>query len=278
MTKPSIEAEKYEADTSPRPDGNKDATVTIADWVQVGRYAAGLDNVIAAGGPTSPAVALANVSSTDFSRTVFTNSSISKRGTLNLQPVATRTIRAVNASFSRGQIGSLQIELAAQGNENAAAFSLNYDPKAMTFLDAAVGEGANGAAVQVNQSQAINGRIGFALALPAGQQLAAGTRALLNLRFIPNGGDGETVTNVSFSDQLLPREVADVNAGVVAGVSYADAAITITGKAVATVSAANYVGGSRLRNLLSRSLARNWRCSHRRQPVCHCRFRSAAHR
>ncbi len=159
------------------------------------------------------------------------------------QPDAARIIRGVNTQFKRGQIGSLQIELNAQGNENGLALSLNYDPKVMTFLDAAVGEGANGAALQVNSSQAINGLVGFALALPAGQQLAAGTHALLNLRFMSNGGAGEVITNVSFSDQLLPREVADVNASVVAGVNYIGATISISGKAVATVSAANYVGG-----------------------------------
>src|SRR5262249_26064361 len=33
----------YEADVAPRPNGNNDGNVSIADWVQVGRFAAGLD-------------------------------------------------------------------------------------------------------------------------------------------------------------------------------------------------------------------------------------------
>ncbi len=33
----------YEADVSPRPNGNNNGTVTIADWVQTGRFAAGVD-------------------------------------------------------------------------------------------------------------------------------------------------------------------------------------------------------------------------------------------
>ena len=228
----------FEADVSPRPNGNKNGTVTIADWVQIGRfvagldtpeigsefqrvdtapkatfgdgrisiadwvqagrYAAGLDPVVAVGGAFVPA-----------DNALASNSQAS-------QLEATRVVRAINTNFQRGKIGSVQIAMEAQGNESGLAFSLNYDPKVMTFLDAAVGDSANGAALQINQSQAANGRIGLALALPAGQQLAAGTRALLNLRFIPNGGDGDAVTNISFSDQLLPREVADVNAGIVA--------------------------------------------------------------
>ncbi|MGH9845801.1 MAG: BACON domain-containing protein, partial [Blastocatellia bacterium] len=33
----------YEADVSPRPNGNNNGTLTITDWVQVGRFVAGLD-------------------------------------------------------------------------------------------------------------------------------------------------------------------------------------------------------------------------------------------
>src|SRR5262249_43154071 len=35
--------QKYEADVTPRPNGDNNGTVTIADWVQIGRFAAGLD-------------------------------------------------------------------------------------------------------------------------------------------------------------------------------------------------------------------------------------------
>src|SRR5207249_3391694 len=33
----------YEGDVAPRPNGNNNGTVSIADWVQCGRFAAGLD-------------------------------------------------------------------------------------------------------------------------------------------------------------------------------------------------------------------------------------------
>lgn len=258
----------YEADVAPRPNGTGNGTVTIADWVQLGRfvaaldiaangsefqradsapraslgdgkisvtdwvqagrYAAGLDPVVAAGGPTS-LTALA-LSESLLPAPFF-------------QTEVTRTMRAANASFARGQIGSLSIQLDAQGGENAAAFSLNFDPTRLTFVDAKAGSDANGAAVQVNVSQAATGKLGLAVALPTGQMLAAGTRSLLTVRFIPAGGEGDATTTVSFGDQLVRRELADVNAASVANVTYSNAAITLTGKAVATVSAADYNGG-----------------------------------
>ena len=65
----------------------------------------------------------------------------------------------------------------------------------------------------------------------------------LNLHFIPNGGDGNANTVISFSDQSIVRELVDTNASPIGNVTYTGAAIAISGKAVATVSAANYVGG-----------------------------------
>ncbi len=254
----------YEADVSPRPNGNNNGTVTIADWtqmgrfvalldslnvgsefqradcapkatlgdgkitladwVQAGRFAAGLDPVLPAGGPSAPVSPLA----------------LTGIGA-NVQPEAGRILRAVNSQFMRGQIGTLQIELDAQGNENATAFSLNFDPKQMSFVDANVGNGATGAALQVNRSQATTGKIGIALALPGGQQLAAGTRTLLTVRFIPGGNEGDVVTNITFTDQLLAREVVDAFATPIESVSYTNSAITVSGRAAASVSAANYV-------------------------------------
>ncbi len=34
-----------EGDAAPRPNGNNDGTVTVADWVEIGRMASGLDAV-----------------------------------------------------------------------------------------------------------------------------------------------------------------------------------------------------------------------------------------
>jgi hypothetical protein len=45
----SIAAGGFEGDVSPRPNGNNNGSVSISDWVQVGRFAAGLDTPAAGG-------------------------------------------------------------------------------------------------------------------------------------------------------------------------------------------------------------------------------------
>src|SRR5207253_10588874 len=43
FTSSLINAQGYEADVAPRPNGNNNGTITTADWVQIGRFAAKLD-------------------------------------------------------------------------------------------------------------------------------------------------------------------------------------------------------------------------------------------
>ncbi len=256
----------YEADVAPRPTGTNDGTVSVADWVQVGRffigldtftnasefqradcapkatkgdgqisitdwvqagrYAAGLDAVVVAGGPTGPVPAQPTQAP--------------ELATREAQP---RTLRAVNANFQRDQLGTLQIELDGQGNENAFAFSLNFDPQVMSFADAVAGNDANGAALTINRTEAANGRIGIAFAMPVGNTIAAGTRSVLSVRFIPKPGAGETTSLVSFSDALINRQMSDAAANLLATASYTNSTVNISGRAVANVIAASYVGG-----------------------------------
>lgn len=201
-----------------------DGKILLADWVQAGRYAIGLDAVVAAG---EPIAAVPNLQSPGPTATLE----------------ADRILRAVNANFVRGQVGTMQIALDAQGNENAVSFSLQFDPKVMSFVEATAGDGANGATVLVNSSQVSNGRVGIAIMLPPGQQFIVGTRTLVNIKFTPNGGIDDVSTSVSFSDQLLTREVVDAFANSITQISYVGSTVNISGKAVATVSAANYAGG-----------------------------------
>jgi hypothetical protein len=192
---PAVGSEFQRADCAPRPTLG-DGRLTVSDWVQAGRYAAGLDSVFVLGGFTAPV----------------------SPPPAQFGEATASVLRIGNARFARGQVISLPIELDAQGTESGVAFSLNYDPKLMSFLDATLGTGASGGALQVNASQA--GRVGLALVLPAGQQIAAGTKVLLTLRFLPGNGDKEDVANVTFGDQLIPREITDVRAFALPQVSY----------------------------------------------------------
>lgn len=218
---PAPGSEFQRADSAPRASlGN--GKITVADWVQAGRYALGVDPVVAAGGPVIPAAPLTEAP--------------------NTSPEMARAVRANNSIFQRGEVGLISIEVDAQGNEMALAFTLNFDPQRMNFVDASIRNGVQGAALVVNATQSINGKIGIALAWPLGQSFVAGTQSLLTLRFIPTGGESNVTSTVSFSDQLVTREIADVNGVALPGITYTSATVNVTGRAVATVSAANYVG------------------------------------
>ncbi len=255
----------YEADVTPRPNGNNNGTVTIADWVQAGRfaagvdtaaagnefqradcapketkgdgklsiadwvqagrYAAGLDAVVSAGGPTAPVSGLL----------------AEKEGPNNApqtaEQQAARTIRLRNASLTPGQTGALAIEFDALGNENALGFSLNFDPAKLRFVTATVANEANGAQLNVNANQAANGRVGLAVALPAGQSFAAGTRQLLVVTLVAAANAAGAVT-LTLGDAPIGREVVDATArGLTA--NWVAGVVTVA-RSVASVSAASF--------------------------------------
>lgn len=226
LDKYAIGSEFQRADCAPK-ETKGDGRLTITDWVQAGRYAIGLDAVVVAGGPVQP---LPGIALTQASRE-------------SLATEAQRIVRAVNTNFRRDQVNTLRIELEAVGDENALAFSLNYDPKLLSFADAVLGDGTTGAALSFNRTEASAGRIGIALAMPTGQSIVAGTRALLNVRFLPIAGEGDTTTQVSFSDSLVTREMANAFAQALPKANYTNATINLSGRSAAHVIAASYTAG-----------------------------------
>ena len=253
----------YEADLTPRSTGNNNGTVTIADWVQAGRfaagidkaavgnefqradcapaetkgngqlsladwvqagrYAAGLDAVVAAGGPTAPTAALALAGSATPNSALRTPQS--------------RTVRLSNANLAAGQAGALALEFEAQGDENALGFSLNFDAAKLRFVSATLGSGAAGAALNLNTNDAANGRVGLVLALPAGQTFAVGLRQLLTVTLMPATNAGGTMT-VTLGDAPVSREV--VNAAAQGLTANWQAATVTVARAIANVSAASF--------------------------------------
>ncbi len=215
-------SEFQRADCAPK-ETKGNGAVTIADWVQAGRYAAGIDPLTSAGGPTSPAAPTA------FSTTMV------KAAT---NAVGERSLSITNARLERGQQGTVTIELEAQGNENALGFSLNFDQTQLSYLSASVGSGATGATLNINTSQVSSGRVGIALALPAGQTLAAGARQIVVVSLAVSGSGNAAPTTLSFGDQPIPREIVDVTANALPAV-YTPATVLIT-RTTASVSAASF--------------------------------------
>ncbi len=214
------------ADTAPR-ESRGNGSLTITDWVQAGRYAAGLDAPTPAGGPSSQGR--------------FDLTTASRYAQVGVASGA-RIVRISSGYFERGQQSSVIIELGAEGNENALGFSLNFDPAQLRFISAAAGRDASGATLNLNTSQTAKGRIGVALALPAGQTIQAGQRQIIVINFaVATEGEATTAT-ISFGDQPVTREISDANANSVP-VNFSSGTVTLT-RSVASVSAASFTGQS----------------------------------
>ena len=144
-----------------------------------------------------------------------------------------RAVRVINANLGRGQRGAVTIELDAQGNENALSFSLNFDPAQLQFVSAAAGSGVTGALLNVNSSQAASGRVGLALALPAGQVIAAGSRSILVVTFDAPSSGSAASTRISFGDQPIRREISDTRANLLPA-DYFSGVVTFTSSVPST--------------------------------------------
>ncbi|HEV2393016.1 MAG TPA: LamG-like jellyroll fold domain-containing protein, partial [Verrucomicrobiae bacterium] len=183
---PANDAEFQRADCAPRATLG-DGAITVSDWVQAGRYAFGLDPWTAAGGPTN-AMAVAGPG-----------------------PSNVRLLQEAAVQLSPGQPATASISLAAQGVENALAFSLSFDPSLVTFAGAGLGTGAQGVTVYANTNQAGAGILGFAMALATGSTFPAGTLEVLRVSFVASPSASGLLLP-AFSDAPVPRGVSDAAA------------------------------------------------------------------
>ncbi|MBE0543007.1 MAG: immunoglobulin domain-containing protein [Verrucomicrobia bacterium] len=184
---PGSSSEFQRADAAPRATLG-DGRIKVTDWVQTGRYIAGLDPAAAIGGPT---VEIApNGSSVPGSR----------------------QLRVGSTNLLQGQSATITVELQAQGDENALGFTLSFDPAALTFNNVNLGSNMGGASLTANTIQAATGRLGLVLGLSTGTSVGAGSRELVEVAFTASGN----VTGdfpITLTDQLVMRCVSDTLAG-----------------------------------------------------------------
>lgn len=252
----------FEADVSPRPTGNNNGQVTIADWtqlgrfasgldvvadggefqradcapktsfgdgkitltdwVQAGRFATGLDPVVAAGGPAVPVRNLSNTQlnafdedASDKSQARLLDESLSGAGNFHWlgHPNSLQLSRQIY--LNADSRNSVEVVCVSQGDENAIAFSLEFDPVNWQFASAVWGGLANSATLFVNTKQISAGRIGLVMALPPGVHLTAGNQRIAVLTFRPRFGNitpSFSSTAIKFADQPIARELVDVAA------------------------------------------------------------------
>jgi hypothetical protein len=184
-----------------------DGLLTISDWVQAGRYAAGLDAGAPAGGPSIPAGQVTMANSRRFYE-----GELEGQGAANDKPA--RSLRLTQIEFEPGRGGTLAIEFDAAGDENALGFSLEFDASQLRLVRVAPGAAVNDLAININSDEAAQGRLGFAMALPPGRTIAPGAHQLAVVIFAALENEEWDSLDIGFGDYPVAREVTGVEANV----------------------------------------------------------------
>ncbi len=196
-----------------------DGRLTIADWVQAGRYAAGIDAPVSAGGPTRHSCSLAGAEKSTITTAVS--------GSPEFEPQQARVLRLKEEAFNRGRENQIFIELESQGDENAFGFTLDFDPSQLGYLRAVPGPDAEGAVLNLNTSRLAEGLLGVGLALPSGQTFSPGTRQLIKIYFnVPQTGSAN-LTLIAFDDLLVAREIVDAETNILTA-DYYSSVVSLT--------------------------------------------------
>ncbi|MDX2041846.1 MAG: BACON domain-containing carbohydrate-binding protein [Acidobacteriota bacterium] len=197
--------------------------LSASDWVQAGRYAAGLDPVVPIGGPTAPSSLTADEEPLSFAA--------AEASVVRAEMVTNKSLAGVGKDQQ-------VIKLMAQGGENALSFSLVFQNSLWKFLSAELTDDTAGASLIVNRQAEAEGKLGFMFAYPTGKTLPPGEIRLFTVTFTPVEAVADALF-VGFGDAPLAREISDVNANrlpsnFVADYSFAGAT------ACANVSAASF--------------------------------------
>jgi RHS repeat-associated protein len=229
---------ELEADVAPRPHGND--AVTVSDWVQVGRFAAGLDEAavgsefmradcaprflvdVLVGGngaitvsdwvqagryaagldPATPAMGPSALLETPPLSVSATRLAAFEKMALERAYVR---FGAVESGGAEGVV--LPVQVRGIGQENALGFSLTFDPARWQFERVELTGASEGAELLVNASGMGQGRVGVALALPPGSAWPTGMNTVATLHFLGQGS-----VALSWADRPIARELIDTEA------------------------------------------------------------------
>lgn len=229
LEQPADSNEFQRADCAPRA-GAGNGVLSIADQMQAIRFAAGIDPLTAAAGPWGPATGMGVQGAG--------TSVASKAAPERMVGIAGETDRILSlspVSFPRGENAWIPVTLAAQGNESAFAFSLQYDAGLLSFVDVrAIGTATNGTLLPV-LGQLAAGRVGFTLSLPAGTVMSAGPQTLVEVCLAAAPGGHTVTTAVDFADSPTPRGTAAADASALVCV-YTGGVVTVQGVGAAAGS------------------------------------------
>lgn len=185
--------------------GLGNGALTVGDWVQAGRYVAGLDALEPAGGPSASLPALAAFLKRPIDLAAGPRSAASPARDGGFLP---RELWLQAEPLRLGATNVVRVLLRGDGSENAAGFSLHFNPEHLRVVETFRGDDTAAATLNLNLRSAAQGRIGCALALPIGDHFAAGTNELLRLNFAAIDA-GERLSPLALVDSPVAREVSD---------------------------------------------------------------------
>ncbi len=171
--------------------------ITTTDWVQAGRYAAGLDPLTPAGGPTAAGNGFASPKAAQPKTAAGATTS--------------REVQISRMGLLAGRTNAVPVLMLAQGNESALGFSVNFDATVLTFLNVTTGRSATNAVLNVNDTHAATGQVGLVMTLPIGNgtnAFPAGTQEVAVLHFLV-ASNATGAPGVSFGNQPATSEVSD---------------------------------------------------------------------
>ena len=227
----------YEGDVTPRPTGNGNGRVTVADWVQVGlfiatpglakpgsefqradcapmatsgdgqltmsdwvqagRYAAALDPIPTAGGQTTTAS--------------LSGLPVPSRMPLNLvEPTLNRRSPAtIRLTTSNNQA---IVFLDSTGEENAVGFSLAFDRTKWRIVSVTRGADAADALLNTSNQKTDESSVGIGIALKPGQSWQSGERQLAVINFAPVAENFGELADLAVADFPIAREIVSEKA------------------------------------------------------------------
>ena len=241
----------YEGDVIPR--NQIDGVVRIADWVQVGRFVAGLDNPTNSGefqradcAPrTTAGDGLLAVTdwvqagryavSLDASRIIGGPVQPTSFGLSSLRVANSETVSNQTARFVRlnpviglpGQLLTATATLEALGDESALGLSVTFDATRLVLQGIRLGRDVpSGANLVLNTNQ--SGRVGVLVSLPFGQAFTSGTKQFLQLDYQVTNTLNATLSLV-IGDAPVVRQIADATALALAA-NYQNGVVTVLGQ------------------------------------------------
>ncbi len=143
--------------------------------------------------------------------------------TVNFPPAL---VRVANTNAASASTVVVPVLLAANGNENALGFSLNFSTSRLAYASVSLGGGLGAATLFVNDSQAGSGKLGLAFSLPAGNTLPAGTQAVALVTFTTAVVTNVSATTLSFGDSPIVRQLVDAPGNPLPA-NYASGTVTI---------------------------------------------------